>query len=680
MCKYTNHVSPKRRCFSYLASTLFLIIVALIGLEVKAHPYHHSKDPQLVLFQWVDSLRQGNSAVVESMLSKNFKGPFNQNKENFIAFQKLRPLELSLQEAVYEKSPEKLKVSQLQWQEAKGGSTRVYDLVLQNGKDGWKITSLLQTHASLPFDLSPHQKLPETALTFPVDLSLRDKKTDEALFARVRITDQQGEYWPPRGHQKYILTGFREDIGRDIKLDTKTYAYVKPNFTVELPLGKYEMEVVKGIEYTPVKIAFEVKENTRAPIVVKLNRLINMKSKGWYSGDTHVHFYNAHNALLDMQAEGLNVVNVLATKWGELMTDVESVIGAPSPVSLADRVVYFNEETRHGFLGHTILHPIKELIYPLTWGESREGVPGGFDYPAMAHQADKAHAQGGLVTWAHLFPSAAGELAIDVALGKIDSVDVFTWGNAFQSPGMTQGVNGDAIEHPSAVEYWYKFLNTGFQLPITAGTDKMWNTQVVGSVRTYVYTGKKNFHYNDWIEAIRQGRTFATTGPLVEFTANGKNIGSTLNLKKGDELSLEAVVNAPYQRYPWARLEIVQNGKVIATHTNPKKLDSVRLNRKVKLEESAWFAVRVYAKEGARPLANSGMNGAAAMAHTSPIYVALPNSTIWSEADARFLAAQCDIAINWAKKTARYHTEDQRKEIVSLFERAKKVYGPIGQL
>lgn len=529
------------------------------------------------------------------------------------------------------------------------------------------------SHQFLPLELSSHQKLPEQFQTLPVTVSLRDKNTGASTFARVSITDKQGEYWPPRGHQKHITTGFRKDVGGDIKLGGKTFAYVKPDFTVELPPGKYQIETAKGIEYEPVEQSFHVKASQKNSVEINLKRWANMAAEGWYSGDTHVHFYNANNALLEIQAEDLNVVNVLATKLGELITEVDQFTGAPSPVSLPGKVVYFNEETRHGFLGHTILHPIQELVYPLTWGEPREGVPEGLDYPTMAHQADKVHAQGGLVTWAH-FPNPTGELAIDIALDKIDSIEVFTWGNSF-NPSMaslTAGSMGKTI--PGPVAYWYKFLNTGFKVPVTAGTDKMFNTQVVGSVRTYAYTGNKTFNYTEWIEAIRQGRTMVTTGPLISLKANGQDIGSTLKLAKGEEVLLEATLKAPYGRYPWEKFEIVQNGKAVAVNTNPEGKGVVKISARISLTESAWFAARVYSNKDAPPLVNTGINGAPAMAHTSPIYIELPESKIWSEKDAEFLLEQCDIAINWATNTARYHSEEQRSEVIELFKKAKSKY------
>ena len=42
--------------------------------------------------------------------------------------------------------------------------------------------------------------------------------------------------------------------------------------------------------------------------------------------------------------------------------------------------------------------------------------------------------------------------------------------------------------------------------------------------------------------------------------------------------------------------------------------------------------------------------------------------------DAAFLGEICDRTITWAKTTARYHSEAQRKEVVALYEKARAVY------
>lgn len=529
--------------------------------------------------------------------------------------------------------------------------------------DRWQLIRM--TTASLPLASYTHQKLPEHFLTVPVTLSLHDEVTDEPVYARIHVSDEAGEYWPPRGHQKYIspLTiRIGEDVGGDVSLGGKLYAYVPPTFTVDLAPGRYRIELAKGPEYQPTSRSIVVTHQAQK-VSIKIKRWANMAAQQWYSADTHVHSYTPRSALLEMQAEDLNLVNILSTKWGERITHFKDIIGKPDPVSLPNKIVYINEEIRHGFLGHVITHSLKKPVFPLSWGGPGEGVPGGTDYPTIAHQAGKVRAQGGLVSWAH-FPYPGGELAINVALGTIDSIDLFTWGNPF--------AGGKGSFNP--VNYWYTLLNTGFRLPVTAGTDKMYYTQRLGSARTYAYTGQPSFRYEDWLTALRKGRTFVTTGPLISLTANGHDIGAALNLERGEEVVLKAELRAPHKQYPWDRFDIIQNGEVIATRNNTGKADTINLSVRVRPNESTWFAARVYADQTTPLLKSSGMNRLPAMAHTSPIYIDIPGSARWSEAGAALLAEQCEKAIQWAKTSAHYHNAAQRREVIDLFQQAKKTY------
>jgi hypothetical protein len=502
-------------------------------------------------------------------------------------------------------------------------------------------------------------------------VSLFDAQTGKPTSARISVVDRKGEYWPPRGHEKYISVGWREDVGGDVIVSNRTYAYVAPWFTVDLIPGQYEIRIEKGMEYVPVTASITITNDKKNDFQFRIKRWINPQAAGWFSGDTHTHFLNDHNALLEAKAESLNVVNVLATKWEQLITNVSNIRGAPSPISEHDHIVYYNEEARHRFLGHTILHPLKEPIYPLSWGGPSEGVPGGLDYPPMAHHADKAHAQGAIVTWAH-FPFPYGELAVDVALGKIDSVDLLTWEDPFFLPTSDRGSNPP----PSVVGWWYKFLNTGARLPASAGTDKMFNTQVVGSVRTYVYLGKQEFTYDAWANAIGEGKTFVTSGPMLSITADSQGIGSVLARSVGDRVRVEASVRAPHARFPWKRFEIIKNGDVIASIENPNSDDRVTLAISIEVEASFWIASRVYVRmNGDVPALDvTGLNRIPPAAHTSPIYVEVPGSGLWDEGDAAFLAEQCQAAIDWAQNSAVYHTDDQRRSVVDLYRRAKDFY------
>ena len=68
-------------------------------------------------------------------------------------------------------------------------------------------------------------------------------------------------------------------------------------------------------------------------------------------------------------------------------------------------------------------------------------------------------------------------------------------------------------------------LNNGLQVTGNGGEDSISNLHVsklVGSSRTYVYTGSKGLDARAWLDGMRAGRAFMTNGPLVELTVNGK--------------------------------------------------------------------------------------------------------------------------------------------------------------
>ena len=66
-----------------------------------------------------------------------------------------------------------------------------------------------------------------------------------------------------------------------------------------------------------------------------------------------------------------------------------------------------------------------------------------------------------------------------------------------------------------------------------AGSDVPWGG-TIGNTRVYAYTGRP-FSPEGWLEAVRQGRTFVTTGPMLQFTANGQTPGSLLSVSSWGE-------------------------------------------------------------------------------------------------------------------------------------------------
>ena len=225
---------------------------------------------------------------------------------------------------------------------------------------------------------------------------------------------------------------------------------------------------------------------------------------------------------------------MVANSDGDGVFDREFFRGVPDPLSSQGLVLYWNQEFRSTIWGHMTLVNLKSLVEPIFTGFLRTTHP--WDAPTNADIADHTHDQGGLVNYTHpaMTPSdpyhgpyTAKELPVDVALGKVDSIDVM-------------GSN-----HEANLPLWYRLLNCGFRLPASAGTDCFLNrivSKLPGSDCAFIQIDGP-FTYERWIEGLRAGRTFVTNGPMLEFDAGGKGPGDTIQLLPGETVRARAWPN-----------------------------------------------------------------------------------------------------------------------------------------
>jgi hypothetical protein len=102
------------------------------------------------------------------------------------------------------------------------------------------------------------------------------------------------------------------------------------------------------------------------------------------------------------------------------------------------------------------------------------------------------------------------EAPLDIALGKIDSLDILTTGNPFEHhPVLTDiyKMQGPSAYRRAPIDMYYHYLNCGFRVAASSGSDKMALNPPIGSARTYVKT-RGLLSYDSWVEGIRAGRTF----------------------------------------------------------------------------------------------------------------------------------------------------------------------------
>jgi hypothetical protein len=192
--------------------------------------------------------------------------------------------------------------------------------------------------------------------------------------------------------------------------------------------------------------------------------------------------------------------------------------------------------------------------------------------------------------------------------------------------------------------------DVGVWVPIVGASGKDNNRSPLGTMRTYAYV-RGEFSLQEWIEAIRKGRTFVTTGPLVEFRANGHRPGDTLDAE-GD-VSLVAKVES---LTPFKSLEIVENGIVIASAQG--KFEqllggwSVTLQHTYVPDRSSWVIVRCIGME--------------TFAHTSPIKLQVKDRPLnWQVAAAGALRQLVEQTREWGESLGRYSNAKPREQFVN---------------
>ena len=512
-----------------------------------------------------------------------------------------------------------------------------------------------------------------------------DAQTKEPLAARISFTDSQDEYYPPYGHPRKIPAG---PWGDDLALpDGKNYAYVDGTFETELPSAQIQVEASRGFEYEVFEQAFLPDELPDGILEVPLRRWVNMEEKGWYPGDTHIHFPNPQAAYLEMRAEGLRVTNLLVYKSGVgngerdgegTFKNVEHFDGRLNRLSDKHHFLYTNEEFRNHFLGHLIFLNLKQLVWPVSTGEVPENGWGGYDWPTHADAAQMAKDQGGLVIWAH-FPYPNGECPVDVALGRIDAFDILTTGNPFELHPTLQRIYkmyGPKVYDRAPIDLYYDYLNCGFHISASSGSDKMSTSVPMGSARVYVQSGLE-LDYQNWIDGIRKGKTFISTGPIIELEAQDQGPGGQIHVSSANSSSSHSLrVRATSRsRMPYEKLEIIQDGRVVA-EASPSGLHfEAALETQVSFERSGWVAARCYGKE---MLPYGGPPGhwfrMPVFAHTSPLWVSVEGQPPDpGEAPSRFLE-QIQYHRNYVLKRGRYGSEEDREYALKLIQRAETVY------
>src|SRR5262245_15873417 len=128
-----------------------------------------------------------------------------------------------------------------------------------------------------------------------VHVRVNDAATGQPTPVRIRFTDAEGNYYSPLGRLAEFATGPDQDVGGNVLLGMKPWAYIDGACEVPLPPGSLRVEISKGPEFVALD-----EEVQRAPgklaLRFVLKRWANLRDQGWYSGDMRVHGPTPHAA------------------------------------------------------------------------------------------------------------------------------------------------------------------------------------------------------------------------------------------------------------------------------------------------------------------------------------------------------------------------------------------------
>jgi hypothetical protein len=472
-----------------------------------------------------------------------------------------------------------------------------------------------------------------------------DSSTGKPTAARIHFRSPDGRYFPPYGHTHEVNDNWFEDYGADLLLGDTQYAYIDGTFQGELPVGDVYVEVSKGFEFEPIRQKLNIKPGQRE-LEITLDRNSNLRASGWVTADTHTHFLTPETAHLEAAAEDINIINLLAAQWGDLYTNVGDLTGEVSGSSSEETIVWVGSENRQHFMGHiSLMGATGSPIFPMSTSGPTEGYIGDPTVRAMSEWADEAHEKGGLAIVPH-FPFPHSEVIAEVVLGKVDGLEV----RDFHVPTM------DTF----AVHEWYRLMSCGYRVPAVGGTDKMSAGMPVGGVRTYAYIGDRELSHESWSDAIRAGRTYTTSGPLMDFTVEGLRPGDELVLpESGGPVHVTATATCAM---PINKLEIVFNGKVIAQASADDGAKLLAIDDTLDLPGSGWIAARAVSNHVAWHV--WPVNFAA---HTSAVYVKAGQTDVFDAALGQYLITTMQGGVEWLDTLATRADAERHSTIRKVF-------------
>jgi hypothetical protein len=362
-----------------------------------------------------------------------------------------------------------------------------------------------------------------------------------------------------------------------------------------LPPGDWRIGVRRGVEHEVVFEEVTIKSGETLERTYQPKRWVDMRKRGWWSGDDHVHGRilsdaDARNLMAWIQAEDIHLANIV--KMGDIYRTYFEQRGFGPDYRVVDDEFVLSPGQEcprtHDQIGHTLAMNITSMV---------RNTDRYFLYDEVF---DAVHAQGGFSGYAHINSGifhVHRDMTLNVPRQKVDFAEILQFNQL-------------------GTDLYYDFLNLGCKLTASSGSDVPWGG-TVGEVRVYACLEKKPFSADAWFEAFGRGRTFTTSGPMIEFRVDDSLPGDEIRLKANKKLRVRTRTWGDPKRMSPVKLEIVRHGEVIsAAESTDAQRPEVEMDFTVDAEFGFWIAARARTGDGTS-------------AHTTPVYVVREGLRFW---------------------------------------------------
>ncbi len=436
---------------------------------------------------------------------------------------------------------------------------------------------------------------------------VRDADSDALIASRIYLNDAVGKHYflesaDPEG---VALPYDRQNWANKNAVERYTNLSAHP-FEINLPPGDYTLTVERGKEYRPLNREFTITD-ADLHLALSLERWEDMAAQGWYSGDTHVH-REVDELRTILPAEDLHAAFPL-TYWVTVSdtppSQGEGNLPDPGhePILVEPNRVIYPRNTEYELFRVSGVDRVLGAFFILNHQEVLEHTA-----PPVAEIGEQARAEGALIdmdkadwAWSMMLPPVLGVDLFELANNHIWRTE-FAFSNwVTPAPAYmnlpNDGLGGTEVDWMHyGFHCYYALLNAGFRLRPTAGTANGVHPVPLGFGRVYVQVDAE-FSPEAWFAGLDAGRSFVTTGPMIQATLAGAAPGGA---EQASEIPIQRSISGIItSERPLSHIEVVINGRVAKTispenHQNARQAYTTSFQQDIVFEESGWVALRCF--------------------------------------------------------------------------------------